>query len=161
MAIDLNESFSLMINEEDHLRIQVMKSGLDLKGAWEEINRIDDLIEKHVTFAFHEDITISRALKVNQSGYLPTAGRKYAYLGAWQAGYGPVKFDAWSGKTFEVVMFEGTRAECKRFIEHAIDSAIAHPERSVTVTGDGGRVTVQSDGGGRYSLRLDHLGAEA
>ena len=65
------------------------------------------------------------------------------------------------GKTFEVVMFEGTRAECKRFIEHAIDSAIAHPERSVTVTGDGGRVTVQSDGGGRYSLRLDHLEAEA
>ena len=34
-----------MVNEEDHLRIQLMKSGLDLQQAWEQINEIDDLIE--------------------------------------------------------------------------------------------------------------------
>ena len=31
VAIDANEQFSLMVNEEDHLRIQLMKSGLDLR----------------------------------------------------------------------------------------------------------------------------------
>ena len=48
MAIDSREKFSLMINEEDHLRIQVMQSGLDLSSVWEQINRIDDLIEEKV-----------------------------------------------------------------------------------------------------------------
>ena len=35
-----------MINEEDHLRMQVMHSGLDLEAAWEQINDIDDLLER-------------------------------------------------------------------------------------------------------------------
>jgi protein arginine kinase len=35
-----------MVNEEDHLRIQVMHSGLDLQAAWEQIDQIDDLIEE-------------------------------------------------------------------------------------------------------------------
>jgi protein arginine kinase len=54
VAIDQGERFSLMINEEDHLRIQVMQSGLDLANAWDRINRIDDLIEAKVTYAYHE-----------------------------------------------------------------------------------------------------------
>jgi protein arginine kinase len=43
-----------MINEEDHLRIQVLKSGLDLKAAWEQINELDDLVEARVTYAFSD-----------------------------------------------------------------------------------------------------------
>lgn len=54
VAIDSNEQTSLMINEEDHLRMQVILSGLDLSGAWQQINRIDDLIESKVTLAFSE-----------------------------------------------------------------------------------------------------------
>lgn len=53
VAIDELERLSLMVNEEDHLRIQVMKSGLDLTGAWEQINELDDHIESRVRFAFH------------------------------------------------------------------------------------------------------------
>jgi protein arginine kinase len=45
VAISPKEQVSLMINEEDHLRIQVMHSGLDLMRAWEEINGIDDAVE--------------------------------------------------------------------------------------------------------------------
>jgi len=41
VVIDPNERFSVMINEEDHLRIQVMQSGLDLQAAWANINRLD------------------------------------------------------------------------------------------------------------------------
>jgi protein arginine kinase len=52
VAIDPQEQVSLMINEEDHLRIQVMHSGLDLESAWDEINGIDDLLSEQVTYAF-------------------------------------------------------------------------------------------------------------
>ncbi len=54
VAIDGAERFSLMINEEDHLRIQVMHSGLNLQAAWEQINTLDDAIEEKVTYAYHE-----------------------------------------------------------------------------------------------------------
>jgi protein arginine kinase len=47
-----SESFTAMINEEDHLRIQVFKAGLQLKECWEQISRIDDMIEEKVEYAF-------------------------------------------------------------------------------------------------------------
>jgi protein arginine kinase len=53
VAIDHQEQLSLMVNEEDHLRVQVMKSGLDLVGAWERTNAVDDLVEQQLTYAFH------------------------------------------------------------------------------------------------------------
>jgi len=65
VAIDWSEKFSLMINEEDHLRIQVMQSGLDLQNAWDYINRIDDLIESKVTYAFHERLGYLTACPTN------------------------------------------------------------------------------------------------
>jgi len=46
------ESFTAMINEEDHLRIQVLKAGSQLSQCAEQINRIDDMIEQKVDFAF-------------------------------------------------------------------------------------------------------------
>ncbi|WP_047154524.1 protein arginine kinase [Aneurinibacillus tyrosinisolvens] len=49
-----NEDISIMINEEDHLRIQCLFSGLQLKKAWEAADKIDDIFEKHVDFAFDE-----------------------------------------------------------------------------------------------------------
>ncbi len=64
-AIDSREKFSLMINEEDHLRIQVMQSGLELNSVWEQINRIDDLIEERVPYAFHERLGYLTACPTN------------------------------------------------------------------------------------------------
>src|SRR5438874_4983512 len=52
--IDPQETFSLMINEEDHLRMQVMHSGLDMEQAWAQINAMDDLLSHRVHYAFHE-----------------------------------------------------------------------------------------------------------
>ena len=40
VAVDPTERYSVMINEEDHLRIQVMNSGLDLPNAWKQINAL-------------------------------------------------------------------------------------------------------------------------
>jgi protein arginine kinase len=64
VAIDAQEKFSLMINEEDHLRIQVMHSGLALDSAWGQINEID-LIEQNVSFACHERLGYVTACPTN------------------------------------------------------------------------------------------------
>lgn len=53
VAFDPTEVASLMVNEEDHLRIQVMRSGLQLDAAWEQIDKIDDAIAERVEYAFH------------------------------------------------------------------------------------------------------------
>ena len=53
VAFDLGETAAVMVNEEDHLRIQVMRSGLQLQAAWEQINAIDDALGAHLDYAFH------------------------------------------------------------------------------------------------------------
>lgn len=65
VAFDDREAVSLMINEEDQLRLQVMRSGFALDSAWEEIDRIDDLIEAKVSYAFSEDLGYLTACPTN------------------------------------------------------------------------------------------------
>ncbi|OZI10607.1 protein arginine kinase [Bacillaceae bacterium SAS-127] len=48
------EDISVMINEEDHIRIQCLSPGLQLKETLEKANAIDDAIEEQVQFAFDE-----------------------------------------------------------------------------------------------------------
>jgi len=55
VIIDQEEIISIMINEEDHIRMQVMHSGLDLFEVWSIINRIDDCLAKELPFAFLAD----------------------------------------------------------------------------------------------------------
>lgn len=47
-----DSSVSIMINEEDHLRIQCMASGLDLNNCFKKANEIDDIIEEKADYAF-------------------------------------------------------------------------------------------------------------
>ena len=54
VAFGREENVSVMINEEDHLRMQVLRSGLMLDEAWDQANRLDDQIEEQVTYAFSE-----------------------------------------------------------------------------------------------------------
>jgi protein arginine kinase len=51
-VIARREFFTAMINEEDHLRLQVLKAGCQLPACLEQINRIDDMIEQKVEYAF-------------------------------------------------------------------------------------------------------------
>src|SRR2546429_1112782 len=53
VAIGQDETVSIMVNEEDHLRIQVLRSGLQLEEAWEQISAIDDRLEAKLDFSFH------------------------------------------------------------------------------------------------------------
>lgn len=49
-----NEAISIMINEEDHLRIQCLHPGFQIREAWELANEIDDSYESALEFAFDE-----------------------------------------------------------------------------------------------------------
>jgi protein arginine kinase len=53
VVIAEREFFTAMINEEDHLRIQVLKAGCQISQCAQQINRIDDMIEEKVDFAFN------------------------------------------------------------------------------------------------------------
>jgi len=48
-----DERVSIMINEEDHIRLQAMKSGLALGACLLEANEYDDLIENGIDYAYH------------------------------------------------------------------------------------------------------------
>lgn len=50
------EDVSIMINEEDHIRIQCLFPGLQLKEALEKASTIDDLMEEHIDYAFNEKL---------------------------------------------------------------------------------------------------------
>ena len=63
--IDAQETFSLMINEEDHLRMQVMHSGLDLDAAWQQISQMDDWLDQRVSYAFHDRLGYLTACPTN------------------------------------------------------------------------------------------------
>ncbi len=54
VSISPTETLALMINEEDHLRIQALRSGLQLEDAWSEVNEVDDKLGKSLTYAFDQ-----------------------------------------------------------------------------------------------------------
>ncbi len=47
-----DESVSAMVNEEDHLRLQALSSGFQLRSAWEAVNAIDDELGQDLDYAF-------------------------------------------------------------------------------------------------------------
>ena len=55
VMVEEEEILSIMINEEDHLRCQVMQSGFNLFEAWNIINIIDDGLSRELDFAFSLD----------------------------------------------------------------------------------------------------------
>jgi protein arginine kinase len=48
-----DERVSIMVNEEDHLRIQCIRSGLALSETWKDADALDDRLEAGLDYAFH------------------------------------------------------------------------------------------------------------
>ncbi|HUG93565.1 MAG TPA: protein arginine kinase [Planctomycetaceae bacterium] len=65
VGIGGEENMSLMVNEEDHLRMQVLHSGFALDDCWSQIDRVDDAIEDQVTYAFSERLGYLTACPTN------------------------------------------------------------------------------------------------
>jgi len=65
LSVGQDEVISIMINEEDHLRMQVMKSGFNLKEAWQIINDIDTELGNSMDFAYSMDFGYLTACPTN------------------------------------------------------------------------------------------------
>lgn len=65
VAITPNEVVSLMVLEEDHLRLQVFQSGFNLHEAWRIAAQIDDELEKNVSFSFSSELGYLTACPTN------------------------------------------------------------------------------------------------
>lgn len=50
-----DEKATIMVNEEDHIRIQVLLPGLNVEKGWEICSEIDNRLEKNIKYAFHEN----------------------------------------------------------------------------------------------------------
>ena len=56
LLLSKDESVSIMLNEEDHIRLQVIKKGLSLEETYDEADRLDTLLDENLSFAFDEKL---------------------------------------------------------------------------------------------------------
>ena len=56
LIVARDETLSIMINEEDHIRMQFLTPGFDLERSWDFIDKLDDELSQKLTFAFSPDI---------------------------------------------------------------------------------------------------------
>lgn len=76
VVISRDQALSVMINEEDHLRIQVLRAGFQLKKAWNAINDLDTALEDQLDYAFSPTLGYMTACPTN----LGTAMRASAMM---------------------------------------------------------------------------------
>ncbi len=65
VAITDDERVSIMVNEEDHLRMQVIMPGLAVAEAWRRIDEVDSTLEERLDFAFHPQFGYLTACPTN------------------------------------------------------------------------------------------------
>ncbi len=56
LLLSSDKSISIMINEEDHIRLQVITDGLSLEQAYDTADKIDTLLDENLDFAFDEKL---------------------------------------------------------------------------------------------------------
>lgn len=64
-AISEDETVSVMINEEDHIREQCVLSGFNLTAAFNNLDKIDDILSKKLSFAFDGNLGYLTACPTN------------------------------------------------------------------------------------------------
>ena len=64
-VVNRNQTLSVMINEEDHLRLQSIRSGLHLREAYDLIAKVDSELEKILPYAFDHELGYLTACPTN------------------------------------------------------------------------------------------------
>ncbi len=64
-ALNREETLCLMINEEDHLRMQALRPGLQLRQAWAALDAVDSQLEKKLSYAFTNELGYLTACPTN------------------------------------------------------------------------------------------------
>jgi protein arginine kinase len=65
LVVNKPRTLSVMINEEDHLRLQGFKAGLQLKSVWKSADRVDSELDEKLDFAFSPQIGYLTACPTN------------------------------------------------------------------------------------------------
>jgi protein arginine kinase len=65
LVLNREETLCFMINEEDHLRMQALRPGLQLRQAWSAIDQADSVLEKKLDYAFSPDMGYLTACPTN------------------------------------------------------------------------------------------------
>ena len=65
VLISPTQSLTIMVNEEDHLRIQGLRSGFNFRKTWEEVDGLDTEIEEHLDYAFSDSFGYLTACPTN------------------------------------------------------------------------------------------------
>ena len=65
LVLNKEESLSVMINEEDHLRIQALRPGLQIKEVWQAVDQADSALEKKLDYAFSPTLGYLTACPTN------------------------------------------------------------------------------------------------
>ncbi|MBL7140155.1 MAG: protein arginine kinase [Planctomycetes bacterium] len=65
VAVSRDQRVAVMVNEEDHLRLQVYSAGLQLQDTWAEADALDDRIEERVTYTFSPELGYLTACPTN------------------------------------------------------------------------------------------------
>jgi len=65
LILTADEAISIMVNEEDHLRMQVLSSGFDLRRIWQMLNAIDDGLSNKLSFSYLPDLGYLTACPTN------------------------------------------------------------------------------------------------
>jgi protein arginine kinase len=65
LVLNREETFCVMINEEDHLRMQALRPGLQLREAWGAIDKFDSALEKKLDYAFNNELGYLTACPTN------------------------------------------------------------------------------------------------
>src|SRR3989454_11431252 len=65
LVLNKEGTLCVMINEEDHLRMQALRPGLQLRSAWQGIDQVDTVLEKRLDYAFSNDLGYLTACPTN------------------------------------------------------------------------------------------------
>ncbi len=65
LVINPEETLAVMINEEDHLRMQALRPGLQIRQAWQALDRLDSELEQKLDYAFSNDLGYLTACPTN------------------------------------------------------------------------------------------------
>ena len=65
VVVNKKQTLSIMINEEDHLRMQVLRPGLQLRNAFQALDKVDSTLEAKLDYAFHPQLGYLTACPTN------------------------------------------------------------------------------------------------
>jgi protein arginine kinase len=82
LVVTPDESIAIMVNEEDHLRLQSMAPGRDLLGIWRRLDAVDTELEQYLDYSFSPDVgyltscpsNVGTGLRASVMLHLPALG---------------------------------------------------------------------------------------